>query len=102
MACLLRDLKILSLKKLLILIIFQISDDFVVFHDALKLIIRKSYAFKIDLNTEDYFGKTGISYLKIKDQEELYAHGLRNNGEVLLPHFEKDLLNGFRLPCQTE
>ena len=99
MACLLRDLKILSLKKLLILIIVQISDDFVVFHDALKLIIRKSYAFKIDLNTEDYFGKTGISYLKIKDQEELYkygyAYGLRNN-------VEKDLLNGFKLQCQTK
>ena len=106
MACLLRDLKILSLKKLLILIIFQISDDFVVFHDALKLIIRKSYAFKIDLNTEDYFGKTGISYLKIKDQEEMKsymrAHGLKNNVALLVPDSEKDLLNGFKLQCQTE
>ena len=95
-------LKINSLEKLLILIIFQIPDDFVAFHGVPKLIIRKSYAFKIDLNIEDHFGKTAISYLKIKDQEELYAYGLRNNGEVLLPHFEKDLLNGFRLPCQTE
>ena len=91
---------------MLILILFQIPDDFVVFHDVVKLIIRKSVAFKIDLNTEDYFGKTGISYLKIKDQEELKsymrAHGLRNSVEVLLPNFEKDLLNGFKLQCQTE
>ena len=74
---------------------------FVVFHDVVKLIIRKSVAFKIDLNTEDYFGKTGISYLKIKDQEELneygYAYGLRKNVD-----FKKDLLNGFKLQCQTE
>ena len=64
-----------------------------------KLIIRKSDAFNIDLNTEDHFGKTGISYFKIQDQEELRsymrAHGLKNN-------VEKDLLNGFKLQCQTE
>ena len=99
MAWLLTYLKTNSLEKLLILIIFQIPDDFVAFHGVPKLIIRKSYAFKIDLNTEDYFGKTGISYLKIKDQEELYkygyAYGLRNN-------VEKDLLNGFKLQCQTK
>ena len=84
---------------MLILIIFQIPDVFVAFHGVPKLIIRKSYAFKIDLNTEDYFGKTGISYLKIKDQEELYkygyAYGLRNN-------VEKDVENGFKLQCQTK
>ena len=71
-----------------------------------KLIIRKSDAFKIDLNTEDSFGKTGISYLKIKYQAELRsfmrAHGLRNNVELLVPDPEKDLLNGFKLQCQTE
>ena len=71
-----------------------------------KLIIRKSDAFKINLNTEDYFGKTGISYLKVKDQEELKsymrAHGLKNNVALLVPDSEKDLLNGFKLQCQTE
>ena len=71
-----------------------------------KLIIRKSDAFNIDLNTEDHFGKTGISYFKIQDQEELRsymrAHGLKNNAAVLLPDFETDLLNGFKLQCQTE
>ena len=64
-----------------------------------KLIVRKSDAFKIDLNTEDHFGRKGISYLKIQDQEELRsymrAHGLKNNVET-------DLLNGFKLQCQTE
>ena len=74
--------------------------------DLVKLIIHKSDAFKIDLSTEDHFGKTGISYFKIQDQEELRsymrAHGLKNNVAVLLPDFETDLLNGFKLQCQTE
>ena len=51
-----------------------------------KLIIRKSDAFKIDLNTEDNFGKTGISYFKMQVQEELNAYGLQNN-VVVLPDF---------------
>ena len=50
------------------------------------LIIRKSDAFKIDLNTEDNFGKTGISYFKMQVQEELNAYGLKNN-VVVLPDF---------------
>ena len=85
---------------MLILILFQILDDFVVVHDVVKLIIRKSDAFKIDLNTEDCFGKTGISYFKIKEQEELNAY--KNNVAGLLPDFKTDLLNGFKLKCQTE
>ena len=87
---------------MIILIILQILDDSVVVYDVVKLIIRKSDAFKIDLNTEDKFGETGISYLKIQDQEELNAYGLKNNVGVLLPDFETDLLNGFKLQCQTE
>ena len=51
-----------------------------------KLIIRKSDAFKIDLNTEDNFGKTGISYFEMQVQEELNAYGLKNNA-VVLPDF---------------
>ena len=51
-----------------------------------KLIIRKSDAFKIDLNTEDNFGKTGISYFKMEVQQELNAYGLKNN-VVVLPDF---------------
>jgi hypothetical protein len=82
---------------LLILILLQILDDFVVVRDVVRLIIRKSDAFKIDLNTEDYYGKTGISYFKIQDQEELNAYAVKNNVD-----FETDLLNGFKLQCQTE
>ena len=82
---------------MLILILLQILDDFVVVRDVVRLIIRKSDAFKIDLNTEDYYGKTGISYFKIQDQEELNAYGVKNNVD-----FETDLLNGFKLQCQTE
>ena len=33
-----------------------------------KLIVRKSEAFKIDLNTVDNFGKTGISYFEMEVQ----------------------------------
>ena len=51
-----------------------------------KLIVRKSYAFKIDLNTKDNFGKTGISYFELQVQEELNAYGLKNNA-VVLPDF---------------
>ena len=51
-----------------------------------KLIIRKSDAFKIDLNTEDNFGKTGISYFNMEVQQELNAYGLKNN-VVVLPDF---------------
>jgi hypothetical protein len=51
-----------------------------------KLIIRKSDALKIDLNTEDNFGKTGISYFEMQVQEELNAYGLKNNA-VVLPDF---------------
>ena len=65
-----------------------------------KLIIRKSDAFKIDLNTEDNFGKTGISYFKLQDQEELCAYGLKNNVVVLLPDFET--IENLNLQCQTE
>jgi hypothetical protein len=43
------------------------------------------------LNTEDYYGKTGISYFKIQDQEELNAYAVKNNVD-----FETDLLNGFK------
>ena len=82
---------------MLILILLQILDDFVVVRDVVRLIIRKSDAFKIDLNTEDYYGKTGISYFKIQDQEELNAYAVKNNVD-----FETDLLNGFKLQCQTE
>ena len=71
---------------MIILIILQILDDSVVVYDVVKLIIRKSDAFKIDLNTEDKFGETGISYLKIQDQEELNAYGLKNN-IVVFPDF---------------
>ena len=42
-----------------------------VFHDSVKLIIRKSDEFNIDLNSEDNFGNTGISYFNIRDQKEL-------------------------------
>lgn len=65
-----------------------------------NLIIRKSDAFKIDLNTEDNFGKTGISYFKLQDQEELCAYGLKNNVVVLLPDFET--IEKLNLQCQTE
>ena len=41
------------------------------FHDSVKLIIRKSDEFNIDLNSEDNFGNTGISYFNIRDQKEL-------------------------------
>ena len=51
-----------------------------------KLIIRKSDAFKIDLNTEDNFGKAGISYFNMEVQQELNAYGLKNN-VVVLPDF---------------
>ena len=51
-----------------------------------KLIVRKSDAFKIDLNTKDNFGKTGISYFKMQVQKELNAYGLKNN-VVVLPDF---------------
>ena len=51
-----------------------------------KLIICKSDAFKIDLNTKDNFGKSGISYFKMEVQEELNAYGLKNNA-VVLPDF---------------
>ena len=71
-----------------------------------KLIIRKSDAFKIDLNTEDNFGKTGISYFKMQDQEELSAYGFKNNVVVLLPDFETDFqsstIEKLNLQCQTE
>ena len=33
-----------------------------------KLIVRKSDAYKIDLNTVDNFGKTGISYFEMEVQ----------------------------------
>ena len=69
---------------MLILILFQILDDFVVVHDVVKLIIRKSDAFKIDLNTEDNFGKTGISYFTKQDQKELKEYALENNIVQLL------------------
>ena len=65
-----------------------------------NLIIRKSDAFKIDLNIEDNFGKTGISYFKMQDQEELCAYGLKNNVVVLLPDFET--IEKLNLQCQTE
>ena len=57
-----------------------------VFHGIVQTIIYKSDAFKIDLNTEDNFGKTGISYFKMQVQEELNAYGLKNN-IVVLPDF---------------
>ena len=42
-----------------------------VFHGSVKLLIRKSDEFNIDLNSEDNFGNTGISYFNIRDQKEL-------------------------------
>ena len=49
-----------------------------------KLIIRKSDAFKINLNTEDNFGKTGISYFTMQDQKELKEYAFENNIVPLL------------------
>ena len=42
-----------------------------VINDSVKLIIRKSDEFKIDLNSEDNFGNTGMGYFNIRDQKEL-------------------------------
>ena len=50
-----------------------------VFHGIVKLIIRKSDEFKIDLNIEDKFGNTGISYFNIRDQKELKHYALKQN-----------------------
>ena len=50
----------------------------------MELIIRKSEAFKIDLYTEDNFGKTAISYFKAQDQKELKEYAFKKNIGVLL------------------
>ena len=55
-----------------------------VFHGIVQTIICKSDAFKIDLNIEDNFGKTGISYFTSRDQKELKEYALENNIVQLL------------------
>ena len=55
-----------------------------VFHGIVQTIIFKSDAFKIDLNIEDNFGKTGISYFTTGDQKELKEYALENNIVPLL------------------
>ena len=50
-----------------------------VFHGIVKLIIRKSDEFKIDLNSEDNFGNTGMGYFNIRDQKELIHYALKQN-----------------------
>ena len=55
-----------------------------VFHGIVQTIICKSDAFKIDLNIEDNFGKTGISYFRMRDQTELKEYALENNIVQLL------------------
>ena len=49
-----------------------------------KLIVRKSEAFKIDLFTEDNFGKTALSYFSLEYQKELKEYAYKNNVGVLL------------------
>ena len=58
-----------------------------VFHGIVQTIICKSDAFKIDLNTEDNFGKTGISYFTKQDQRELKEYALENDIIQLLDIF---------------
>ena len=55
-----------------------------VFHGIVQTIICKSDEFKIDLNIEDNFGKTGISYFTTQDQKELKEYALENNIVPLL------------------
>ena len=50
-----------------------------IFHGIVKLIIRKSDEFKIDLNSEDNFGNTGMGYFNTRDQKELKNYALKQN-----------------------
>ena len=50
----------------------------------MELIICKSEAFKIDLFTEDNFGKTALSYFSLEYQKELKEYAYKKNVGVLL------------------
>ena len=50
----------------------------------MELIICKSEAFKIDLFTEDNFGKTALSYFSLEYQKELKKYAYKKNVGVLL------------------
>ena len=50
----------------------------------MELIICKSEAFKIDLLTEDNFGKTALSYFSLEYQKELKEYAYKKNVGVLL------------------
>ena len=50
----------------------------------MELIICKSEAFKIDLFTEDNFGKTALSYFSLEYQRELKEYAYKKNVGVLL------------------
>ena len=67
-----------------ILLIFPILGTPIVFHGVVESIIRKSEAFKIDLYTQDNFGKTAIGYFKAEYQKELKEYAFKKNIGVLL------------------
>ena len=50
----------------------------------MELIICKSEAFKIDLFTEDNFGKTALGYFSLEYQRELKEYAYKKNVGVLL------------------